>query len=55
MPINKATLHNNVLPLIIINYSQNKVCIPKDITVGTSDLIDNDSHSINEITHKGHT
>ena len=27
--INKATLHNNALPLIITNIIDNKVCIPR--------------------------
>ena len=47
--INKATLHNNALRLIITNNSDNKVCIPKAITIGTSELISNDSYRINEL------
>ena len=39
----KATLQNNTLPLMITNNSDNKVCIPKDIRIGISELIDNDS------------
>ena len=48
--INKATLHNNAVPLIITNNSDNKHCIPKDITISTSELIDSDSYSISEAT-----
>ena len=48
--MNNATLHNETLPLIITNNSDNTVCIAKDITVGTSEIIGNDSYNINEIT-----
>ena len=47
MLIDKATLHSSVLPLIISNNSDNKVCIHKDITIGTSEVNSNDSYSIN--------
>ena len=47
--LNKATLHNKTLPLIINQNSNNKVCIPKDITKGTSEEMSNDCYSINEI------
>ena len=33
--INKATIQNGVLSVIITNNSDNKVCIPKDITIET--------------------
>ena len=42
--INKDTLHNNALPLIIINNLNNKVCIPKNLPIGTSELISDDSY-----------
>ena len=43
-------IHKATLPLIITRNSDNEVCIPEDITIGTSELNDNDSYSINEIT-----
>ena len=49
-PINKYILHNNVLPLIIINKSDNKVHIHRDITTDKFGVISNDSYCINEIT-----
>ena len=49
MLINKDSLHNSAVLLIIsINYD-NKVCIPKDFTIGSSEVISNDSYSIIEI------
>ena len=48
--INKVTLHNNTLSLIITNNSDNKVCISKDIIKGISQPIDDGSHRINKIT-----
>ena len=48
---NKATLHSDTLPLT--KKSENKVCIPKDITIGTSEEITNGCYSINEITLTG--
>ena len=50
MLIKKATFGNNALPLIIMNNSNIKVCIPKEIAIGTSEDIDNDHYRINEIT-----
>ena len=41
----KNILHSNALSLMIITKADNKVSIPKDITVGTYELIDNDSYS----------
>ena len=49
MLINIATLHNNTLPLIIMNNLDNKGCIPKDILMGTSEAMSNDHYNINEI------
>ena len=50
MLINTGTLHNNTtLPLIITNSSDNEVCIPKEIGIGTSKEINSGSHNINEI------
>ena len=48
--INKAKLNNNTLPLTIAKNSDHKICIPKDITIGTSEVISKDSYTINEIT-----
>ena len=48
--VNKDTMHNNTSPLIISNNSDNKVCIPKDITIGTPEEMSNYHYSINEIT-----
>ena len=36
--------------LIITSNSDNKVCIPKDITIGTSEEISSDCYNINELT-----
>ena len=48
--INKITLHNNSLPVIITHNSDNKVWISKNITIGTSEEICNGHYSISEIT-----
>ena len=48
--INKTTCHNNALHLVISNNSDNKVCIPKDMTIFTSEEISNGSYNTNEIT-----
>ena len=45
----ETTLQNNVLPLIILNNSDNNICIPKDIAFGHIRRISNDGYSINEI------
>ena len=47
--IKNDTLQNNVVPLLISNNMNNKICIPKDIIVGCQEF-DNDKHIINEIT-----
>ena len=40
MLINNNTLHNNtILPLIITNYSDQKICRPEKITVDISEKI----------------
>ena len=49
MLINNATLHYNVLTLIISNNFDNKVCIPKVIAIGISEVISNGSYRINEV------
>ena len=48
--IDKATLHNNILPLIITRNSDNKLYIPKDITIGIFKEISSDHYNIIEIT-----
>ena len=50
MLINKDSLHDSAAHLIISNISENKVCIPKDLTIVSSQITNNDSYSINEIT-----
>ena len=46
----KDLLHKNAAALIIFNISDNKLCIPKDIIIGTLKVTSNDSYSIDEIT-----
>ena len=50
MKINDDSLHTNAVLLIIYNIFACTDCIPKDITMGTSEVISNDGYSINEIT-----
>ena len=49
MLINKESLHSNAVPLRISNSCSNKVCIPKDMIIDTSEVIRNDSYSVNGI------
>ena len=49
MLTNNTSLKNNALPQIITINVDNKVCIPKDTTMGTLEVISNDSCSISEI------
>ena len=48
--INKATLHSNAIPLVLTNNSEIKFWILKDITIGASELTDNEFYCINKIT-----
>ena len=49
--INTETLHNNTpMTLIITKNSSNKVCIPKDVTIGMSEEINSTFYSTNETT-----
>ena len=48
--INKSTSNNNALPLIMTNNSETKVCLPKDMPIGTSEVNNNDNYSIIGIT-----
>ena len=47
--MNKDSLNNNAITVIISIISDNKVCIPK-FTIGTSEVINNDSYKINQVT-----
>ena len=50
--INSNNLHNGLhLPLILTNNSDHKICIPCNITIGTSETINNLNYIINEITY----
>ena len=42
--------NNSNLPLTIKNNSDHKICIPCNITIGTSETVDNLNYNINEIT-----
>ena len=48
--INKDLLHNNAALLIFFKISDNKIYIPQDITIGTSEVISNDNYITNEMT-----
>ena len=49
--INSSNIYNNQkLPLILTNNPDHKMCIPCNITIGTSETINNQNYNINEIT-----
>ena len=50
-PINSNILSNNSnLPVILTNTSEHKICIPCNITIGTSETINNLNYNINDIS-----
>ena len=48
--INNDAFQNNAVPLIINNKFDNDICIPKDIRIATSKIINKDSYNINGTT-----
>ena len=48
--INSNNLYNSNLPLILTNNTDHKIGIPWNITIGTSETINNLNYNINEIT-----
>ena len=49
--VNTQTLHKNItIPVVITNNSDNKVCIPINITIETSEEVNSKCYNINEIT-----